>query len=218
MAAHLRASLDHVVLGAANLATATASLEARLAIDFAPGGEHPLMATHNRLLRLGDDAYLEIIAVNSSAQSKRPRWFSLDSPDTMARLSAGPAPLCWVLGVSDIRAAVDVCGYDPGRIITMSRGDLQWQLTIADDGSLAGEGVLPVLIEWPGGRNPASRLPETSVRLGRLALTHPQPVMVEEVLNRLGAGGIATVSEGAPMLAFYLETPHGTVVLDGQNT
>ena len=213
----MQASLDHIVMGAADLATATASIEARLGIDFAPGGEHPLMATHNTLLRLGDEAYFEIIAANPAAESPRPRWFSLDSPATKARLAAGPAPLCWVLGVTDIRAAVDVCGYDPGRIITMSRGDLQWQLTVADDGSLAGAGVLPVLIEWPGGRNPAGRLPKTPVRLGRLTLTHPQSAMVEDVLNRLGVGGVATVSTGDPMLAFHLEAPHGTVVLDGQN-
>ena len=213
----MHASLDHIVLGAANLATATAGLETRLGVAFAPGGEHPLMATHNRLLRLGDDAYFEIIAADPKAHGARPRWYSLDAPATTARLAAGPVPLCWVLGVPDLQAAVDVCGYDPGRIITMSRGDLRWQLTIPDDGSLAEEGVLPVLIEWPGGRNPASRLPETAVRLGKLALTHPQPAMVEDVLHRLGVDGVASVSAGAPTLAFHLETPHGTVVLGGQN-
>ncbi|NBW06025.1 MAG: VOC family protein, partial [Alphaproteobacteria bacterium] len=76
----------------------------------------------------------------------RPRWFSLDTPQTEIKLRAGPRPLCWVWGVPDINYAVAACGYDPGRIITMTRDDLQWRLTVADDGGLAENGILPILI------------------------------------------------------------------------
>ena len=46
--------------------------------------------------------------------------------------------------------------------------DLQWRLTVADDGALAENGILPILIEWPDGRNPAHRMADSLVRLSRL--------------------------------------------------
>ena len=113
------------------------------------------MGTHNRLLRLQADIYLEVIAANPAALPQRSRWFSMDAPKTKLRLGKGSHPLCWVLQVEDIHEATKNCGYNPGDVITMSRGDLEWQITVPKDGGLAEGGILPVLIHWPGGRNPA---------------------------------------------------------------
>ena len=52
---------DHVVIGAAHLCDAAAIVEARLGADLTGGGKHPLMATHNRLMRLAD-GYLEAVS------------------------------------------------------------------------------------------------------------------------------------------------------------
>jgi hypothetical protein len=128
-------------------------------------------------------------------------------------LRAGPRPLCWVWGVPDINYAVAACGYDPGRIITMTRDDLQWRLTVADDGVLAENGILPILIEWPGGRNPAYRLADSPVRLSRLVLTHPDPAMIAACLDRLSASNAVVLTSGAPAIAFHFDTPNGPVVL-----
>jgi hypothetical protein len=210
----LDSKLDHIVIGAAELGAATSIIETQMGVEFGVGGVHPLMATHNRLLRMGDGSYLEIIAADPAATPPRPRWFSLDVPSTKARLAKGPCPLCWVVAVPDLDVAVNDCGYDAGSIIEMSRGDLNWRLTVADDGLLAGDGVLPVLIEWPGGRNPTNRMPESPVRLTGLALTHPEPNWIADVLVRLGVSEVVKLSEGAPGLAFKFETPRGFLVLD----
>ena len=56
---------------AASLAEGVAWCEATLGVTPGPGGEHPLMGTHNRLLRIATadfpHAYLEIIAINPVA-------------------------------------------------------------------------------------------------------------------------------------------------------
>ena len=98
------------------------------------------------------------------------------------------------------------CGYDLGRIITMTRDDLQWRLTVADDGALAQNGILPILIEWPDGRNPAHRMADSSVRLSRLVLTHPNPAMIANCLDRLGARNAVVLASGVPAIAFILTT------------
>jgi hypothetical protein len=43
------------------------------------GGVHEKMGTYNRVLKLGQGCYLEIIAINPKAQKpERPRWVELD--------------------------------------------------------------------------------------------------------------------------------------------
>ena len=204
--------IDHIVIGAASL-DLTARIEQQFGTAFGGGGKHPVMATHNRLLKLQHDLYCEVIAIDPDATATRPRWFSLDTPPTEIKLRTGPRPLCWVWNVPDIDHAATVCGYDPGRIITMTRDDLQWRLTVADDGMLAENGILPTLIEWPGGRNPAHRMADSPVRLSRLVLTHPDPAMIADCFDRLGASNAVVLASGAPALAFHFDTPNGPVVL-----
>ena len=94
--------IDHIVIGAASLYL-TARIEQQFGAAFGGGGKHPMMATHNRLLKLQDDVYCEVIAVDPYATTGRPRWFSLDTPQTKIKLRAGPRPLCWAWSVSDIQ-------------------------------------------------------------------------------------------------------------------
>ena len=57
---------DHIVFGASSLEAGAAWLEQQLGVPLAPGGEHVKMGTHNRLLRLGELTYLELIAINAA--------------------------------------------------------------------------------------------------------------------------------------------------------
>ena len=60
--------VDHLVVAAATLAQGVAWCEATLGLTPGPGGKHPLMGTHNRLLKIATaafpEAYLEIIAID----------------------------------------------------------------------------------------------------------------------------------------------------------
>ena len=93
------ATLDHLVVLATSLASGVAWAEATLGVTPGPGGEHPLMGTHNRLLRLLNGrgqpgaAYLEIIAINPAAtptlQPPEHRWFDMDDLALRERLNEG---------------------------------------------------------------------------------------------------------------------------------
>ena len=92
----MTSQIDHLVLGSEDLSFATQALKFDFGVPFDVGGEHPVMGTHNRLLRLQADIYLEVIAANPAALPQRTRWFSIDAPK---RLYKGIHPLCWVLQV-----------------------------------------------------------------------------------------------------------------------
>jgi hypothetical protein len=215
--AHSCAVIDHLVFGCDHLQNGTSYLEQMLGVGFSAGGKHTLMATHNRLLKLQDSIYFEAIAIDHEAEQihggiGRKRWFSLDEDRTKQRLAQSPQPLTWVVAVDDIYDAASKCGYAAGTITTMTRGDLEWMLTIAEDGTLVEDGLLPGLIQWPGGQNPANKLPESDTRLHRLILQHPQPDAIGQIIDQLGIDGPVEVRPGPANLIFELQTESGELV------
>ena len=212
----MRVKFDHVVIGAADLPAATAHIEALLGAPTGGGGAHPLMATHNGLMRLGGGGgYLEVIAVDpAAALPSRRRRYTLDDNKTATRLAERPRALCWVVSVSDIETATQSCGYDAGAIIKVTRGDLHWRLTVPDDGGLAADGLLPALIEWPDGIDPVAALPVQDVALDRIIATHPDPAFINSCMDRLGLGHMLRVTKGAPSIAFEFTTETGKVRID----
>jgi hypothetical protein len=210
------AQLDHLVVTAANLATGAEFLHRALGVMPQVGGEHPRMGTHNCLVRLGERLYLEVIAADREApRPGRPRWFQLDQRDSVraCRLAA------WVVRTDDIRAAAAASPVPLGNIEPMSRGRLEWLITIPEDGSLPLAGVAPVLIEWPAASHPADALQDTGCRLLRLEGFHPRPDEVDAVVKAVGFEGEFTVSPlppgEPPHLLAHLQTPAGRCRLRG---
>lgn len=162
------------------------------------------MGTHNRLLRLGDDVYLEVIALNPAAAAPgRPRWFGMDS------VPSRPGLASWVARTDSI----DNAPAELGAAEAMSRGDLSWRLTVTADGTLPMGGVAPALIEWPQ-RNPAHRMPDLGCRLERLELLHPQPAALEALLQKIGAARpVSVVRSHIPALRAHILTPAGRCTL-----
>jgi hypothetical protein len=63
-------SFDHLAIGAETLDEGVEAVEAALGVPLAPGGGHPAMGTHNRLLSLGPGEYLEVIAIDPDAPAR----------------------------------------------------------------------------------------------------------------------------------------------------
>src|SRR4029079_3650938 len=100
--------LDHITVVAPSLEARAAYIQGALGVLPGPGRAHPGMATHNLLLALGTDVYLEVIAPDpKAAPIDRPRWFGLDAirHGSKARLGA------WVASTDDIvNASVPALG------------------------------------------------------------------------------------------------------------
>jgi len=155
-----------VVVAARTLDEGAAWVQSRLGASLVPGGKHPTMGTHNRLLGLGPRTYLEVMAIDpDAAPPQRPRWFDLDSPAMAALLERGPALIHWAERTGDIEGAVrgDSTGLE---IVAFSRGPYRWRMAIARDGRRPEGGAKPTLIQWDSD-HPAAALPESGVRLER---------------------------------------------------
>ena len=233
------AELDHLVIVAASLQEGVQWCEHTLGITPGPGGEHPLMGTHNRLFNISGPAfarsYAEIIAINpgatfSRAAAGQKRWFDMDEPLLRARVAKdGPQLIHFVARVSGMAAAVRALSelrLDRGHPVEASRqtasGLLSWRITVRDDGQRLFFGGLPTLIEWGDAtglpeavRHPVDNMLASGVVLEALAFSHPRPASLIEAYDAIGLQSVG-VLQGAPNLMAALSTPRGMVKLESR--
>lgn len=213
----MRLALDHLVVAARTLEEGARWLEARTGLPTHAGGRHALMGTHNRLMALGEGAYLEVIAIDPAAPAPaRPRWFALDSPAMRRRLDAGPALVHWVARTDDIDAARAAAPALVGEVLALSRGDYRWRIGVAPDGALPAQGAFPTLIQWEGDRHPAASLPGPACRLDRLTIRSPGAEGILGTLRALGLpeeAPVRVVAGEATGLSAVLRSPGGMVLL-----
>lgn len=180
--------LDHLVVLAPTLEEGVAHVHHQLGIEMSSGGEHPLMGTHNRLLRLGDDAFLEVLAINPTAKRPdRARWFGLEDAEAVAKAwNEGRRLRAWVARAThDLDDILVRHGAVLGEKVRVSRGDRSWDLAVRRDGALPMDGAVPPIINWGERGNPAPDMPEQGVRLQILEVEHPNPDEILAFYNDL---------------------------------
>lgn len=217
----MSARLDHLAVGAASLEQGVGYIREHLGVDIPRGGEHPLMGTHNHLMRLSGDTFLEVIAVNPDAPTPdRPRWFGLDDPAVHASLEQCPRLLTWVVNTPDLVRLGAKTSFSFGEPVSVSRGDLNWHFGLPDDGRLLASGTLPYLIQWHTETHPANRMADLGCTLRQLELYHPQTDWLASVLADIEANGLVKLAplaaDSAPFLVAHIDTPTGLKTLSSR--
>jgi hypothetical protein len=211
-------AFDHLVLGTADLAKGAAWLERFLGVTLSPVGTHVRMGTHNRLLSLGPDCYLELVAIDPAGQPPfMPRWFGLDTRDVQERIASRPRLLGWVARTDQIETLDQKTGGILGGVHPMERGDFRWRINIPQDGYPIESGLVPTLIQWDAPIHPCQRLPDQNCRLEWMEAAHPNPAKVEYLLGELGLGGQLKLTPTPPYsgmtMCAYIRTPGGVKTL-----
>lgn len=215
-------TLDHLVIGCADLARGSAWLERFLAVSLSDVGSHTRMGTHNRLLSLGPDCYLELIAIDPEASRAdnppfMPRWFGLDTRDVQERIAQKPRLLGWVARTENIDALAEKTGGMLGGVRPMERGDFKWRITIPDDGYPFEAGLIPSLIQWDVPRHPCQGLPDQQCRFEWMEAAHPNPAKIRYLLSEMGLENALTLTSTPPYsgmtMCAYIRTPGGVKTL-----
>ncbi|QQA41316.1 VOC family protein [Pelagovum pacificum] len=197
--------LDHLVIGCGDLDEGVAWAEAQLGVALLPGGRHERFGTHNRLLRLGD-LYLEVIAIEPGASCAGPRWFGLDGFEGAPRL------ITWVCAVPDLDAAMVLAPDGKGHAVPVTRGELNWRITVPEDGCLPMDGAYPTLIQWGDGVvTPPERLADSGLRLDRLTVRHPEGERIAGLLPLTDSR--VRFETGALAISARLTGPAGEITL-----
>lgn len=195
--------LDHLVIAAADLADGVRWVEERLGVTMDAGGRHEVFGTHNCLLSLGPDCYLEVIAVDPEAPPPgRARWFELDTDAMRARLTEGPALVHWVVRVPSLAGE--------RHVMELSRGSNRWALTVAPGGRMPMGGIAPSRILWHT-TPPASLLLDKGVRLDTLSISTPDVAVLHPLVADVV--GPVDIGSGDAGLAATFSTPSGPATI-----
>ena len=142
--------LDHIVIGAYTLEEGTEFVETKLQSKLSDIGYHKDMGTHNRVIRISDQIYLEVVALDPQNMNlKNRKWFNLDNSNLQLKLKKSPQIIGYViendrLGISKY--------YD--QFFEASRGEYRWHFAMPTlkknflDIGIIETGIIPSLISW----------------------------------------------------------------------
>lgn len=203
--------VDHLIFGTPHLERGVSRLEKLLGVRAAAGGKHPAYGTHNALLALGPDCYLEVMAPDPGApRPDGPRLFGLDD-------LSEPRLVTWVAKHSEPeraaerarRAGVDLGGVSEGGRQKPDGSWVRWRIT--DPFAPRLDGVVPFLIDWGSTPHPAGGAAPGCVLRG-LRAEHPDPDRARGALEALGLVLRVERAARASLIA-TIEGPRGAVEL-----
>ena len=118
--------LDHIVFAAPTLEEGTSFIENKLQVKLGNIGYHEEMGTHNRVVKISESVYLEVISIDpKSTTRKSKRWFNLDCPKLQSKLKKSPQVIGYVIE-SDNKKILKY--YEP--FFRASRGEYKWQFSM----------------------------------------------------------------------------------------
>lgn len=218
----METKIDHLVLGTSDLDRGSLWVERFLGVKLSAPAQHVRMGTHNRLLSLGPDCYLELVAIDPLGQPPfMHRWFGMDTRDVQDRIAARPRLIGWVARTGEIEALTEKTGGLLGGVYPMERGAgpeaYRWRITIPNDGYPIEGGLVPNLIQWDVSFHPCDRLPDQQCRFEWMEAAHPNPAKVTYLLGELGLTKTLTLTPTPPYsgmtMCAYVRTPSGVKTL-----
>ena len=145
-------SLDHIVIGSFTLDEGTKFVENILQAKLSEIGYHKDMGTHNRVIRISERVYLEVIAIDpKTSKLNNRKWFNLDNSKLQSKLKKSPQMIGYVIENNDMNITKY---YDP--FFESSRDIYKWQFAMPTskkniiDSEIIEAGIIPSLISWKG--------------------------------------------------------------------
>ena len=180
--------LDHIVLGCNTLQEGTDYVEKKLGLTLSEIGYHLHMGTHNRVIKISENIYLEVIAIDPNANKpKHFRWFNLDNKKQQARLKKSPQIIGYVI---ENQNPDMLKFYNP--FFEASRGNYCWEFAMpkSDDTLINDEliesGLVPSLINWKS-KKPVYKMLDNHFELEKIKIELTQNhIEYKPYINYLG--------------------------------
>ena len=151
-------------------------------------GYHDFMGTHNRVIKVDEDIYLEVIAINpNSRPPKESRWFNLDNPTLQQKLENSPQIIGYVIETDDKEILKHFCSP-----IEASRGSYKWNFAMPNlesdlfDIELIENGIIPSLITWKSNK-PVHQMKDNEFNINKIEveITSNQ-IQYKNFMNSIG--------------------------------
>jgi hypothetical protein len=203
--------LDHIVVAALTLEQGMKYVKDSLGSEPYGGGRHLQQGTHNKIMRLGDEVYLEIIAPDPASDIK-PTWFGLADDRVLESLEETPRLLTYVAQTDKLSTLLRETQY-PLEAKPAQRGTLRWTFGFSKDGKLLADGLLPNIIQWESD-HPAWTMKDSGCHLVRLQGVHPDVANIQQTLQGIGFSDITLQYGETAKLRAVIKTLDGLRVLE----
>jgi len=204
--------LDHLTVIAPTLIEGVSHVKNCLDLDVPFGTRHDYMGTHNHRLQLGNNVYLEIVALDpDGTEPGRSRWFGLDKQERIrSDWNEGRRLRGWVASTDAIDSVISTRRAIFGEKVALPTAHPTFYFAIPADGSLPLDGAAPSLIDHRGDPTSMASIPDLGARLRSLALEHPDPAAVQMLYRELTIDRPPAIVVG-PNVRYraQIETPSG---------
>ncbi len=180
----MKREIDHFVYCVPKLETAMDSFENKTGCRPVFGGYHTTQGTKNALINLGNQCYLEFLAIDRDNKNiTDSRWMGID-------LIEKPTMTRWALKSSDLERENEILkAYNPqlanitgGQRKTPKGKMLKWQLTMPLPKPTVE--LVPFLIDWQKSEaHPTDNLPDDCELVG-LEFRTPKPQLVSSIFEQ----------------------------------
>jgi hypothetical protein len=200
-------TIDHVMVGIADLEQGIRLLSQLTGVAPERGGQHPGRGTQNALLSLGPHTYLELIAPAGEPTGEMKGLVDLHAL----------TPIGWAIGTKDLTATksrLEAVGFRvsaprDGSRLKPDGQTLRWRTAALED--VPGD-LTPFLIEWSAQTPHPAKTSPGGCMLASLDLRGPKLERLTKLVTELRLG--ATVHEGtAPEVGLTLDCPAGRITL-----
>ena len=197
-------TIDHLILGIADLEKGVKSFSERTGATAAHGGQHPGRGTQNALASLGSPTYLEIIAPVSGPPP------GMEALSNLNELT----PVGWAIGTRDLdatKARLEAAGFKvsaprPGARVKPDGQRLEWRTA----GVEIPGGLTPFLIEWGAQTAQPSTTSPEGCTLESLEIHSPQAENLLKLVKELRLDATVRPSDAEEM-SIALRCPKGRV-------
>lgn len=200
--------IDHIVYAVTDLEAAMDEFEKLSGLRPVFGGYHTTKGTKNALVNLGNECYLEILAIDQANTAiAPPRWMGIDLVKT-SQITR------WSLKSNQLRKDSEILQkYHPemgiiqaGQRKTNTGDTLTWKMILP----LATPAVelVPFMTDWQHSAvHPTQNLPQECALIG-LSFTHPNSAEIQKIFDELGVN--MNIEKGEKMMIkAKIKSPNG---------
>ena len=203
--------LDHIVFGATTLEEGTDFVENILQTKLSDIGYHKNMGTQNRVVKISEEIYLEVVAIDPKMNNlKNRKWFNLDNSNLQSKLKKSPQIIGYVIENNN---KILFKYYDP--FFEASRANYRWQFAMPSynknnlDIEIVETGIIPSLISWKNDK-PIHQMEKNQFELIKVEIELPvlQPNFItffKDFGKIKHVSVLLTTKENAPILKLKIK-------------
>lgn len=204
--------IDHIVYGVPDLDLAIEDLGERLGVNPTFGGRHLDKGTKNAIVNLGDQCYLEILAIDHDNEKVTgPRWMGIDFCES-------PKVLRWAYKTIEIEKVAGHLAMYKTELGKMEQGsrhkengdELSWIMT--KPGSQPEVEVVPFFVDWSNSQAHPTDGMEKKCVLSSIELYHIEPDEIRPLFSDLELNFEITKADRDAIFV-YIESPRGIIRL-----